>query len=661
MSVGQRVFLDHHTMSMWTDIPEAPPRQGGIFPLPSSLPVEEKTISTHLTEDEKLLREPLGVLQERYHWSEIQAMAELQQAARRMLLASGASVSNTTPDRATSSSRSAAAGEVNTPQHSVREQGVDEDVHWISSLQKEAMKVCGDEVDSTTKETGSSSLPSLLSLVATPVWDLLQDRHAPLTGAAAPLSCSRVVAAARIAPPLSTGFPLLDVTLLGGLRPQFLTEFITPHGWTTSFSSAPRASEPYPWNPSPRHGLRHGDYRKTGKGDGLSLPFTCHTPLFSQPIRILMVRIALNVLQRDPAAMVWWLHPSPDDGLLHQLFSCVWQEEKTEDAKGTDVREEVVISTVKEGVEEKITKDSFWQQRVLFSPLHSVTALRECTKAFADKVMALPLPSSFFGSCFPRVRLVVVEDLPLLLHRGRESLTGSFTTSSFSASSTDHGVTLHTLVEQWKQVAFSQHIVVVFLNTSRVACSWPTSPTAASVQVVPREKDTHSTLFPRPPMEVSVEEAHPLGRAFSHAMNIRMVLYPGWMAVTQRRTLLKEKKVPFPHSPFSSSSVCGRTRTVGCRTVRQGEKEPHDEEEETENMLLFHIKIIKSPLSGGAVLAFRLKPISPPKAFQLCEICIDEEENKTEKVAEMKDWYWRWLPPYPLLAALDPLDYVLST
>lgn len=663
------------------------------------------------TDDEMLLLEPLSVLQERFHWSEIEAMAQLRELGKRMLWGSLCMKRASTVMTAEEMRSAKAASEVG--KESTGRQSATHGEYYVEVETEEDVEPVsrGVEMHNEASSSTSSHEISLLSVMSTSAWDLMKNLSHPSAPSSLPFR--------GVSPPLATGLPQLDETLLGGLRPQFLTEFISPRRISSSFSSFSSCT--------PCEGAYSGPYQEGGSsGSGnrkrkrekirndVCLPFSTHTSLFGQPNRLLLAQIALNILHADSTAVVWWLHPSPGDDTLQELFQCLGKGSECSPSRRrsnsvSDTDDKKRISTAEEKEDEEKTKknhkkkkteyeeDTSWTHRLLISPLSSFSVLLQVTQRFAKRRTSAVLGSTFSSpsssssssssvggdsaSPSPRIRLVVIEELSFLLRRGSEvgevsTLTtadgggGAGAVSSSCVAETF--IQLQTLVELWKQIAYTQHIVVVFLNTSNVSCTVPamqipgarTSPTTG-------KHPTTTTTFTHSPisqLEFALDSSHELGRGFSHAMNIRFVLFPGWMIAVTTTTARSSSTSDLlnnhysrtapqntEHPPSFSNNLAGKSCPQS-DVLRIVEGSPTEEK-----YSFFQIKVLKSPLSGGVVLSFRLKSLSP-QVKRLSEVKEEEEEKEEGKrelngrVGKHKRWIWM---PFSLMTALDPLDYIL--
>lgn len=539
-----------------------------------------------------LLKEPLAVLMERYHWSEVETLRQLRDMARRLLFVST---------------------DAQTEEECARQQRASmmESRDTDCSPSKEFPAGVQANGNSLAKSPAvmSSACSSLLSRISTPVWDLTRKNTAMA-------SLTTSFSSSVVLPPISTGFPVLDATLLGGLRPQFLTEFISPR-CITEVSSQSRSTA-Y-GGASPRAA------NNSLRSSHVCCPhFSSHSPFFSPPNRVLLAQIALHILRSNPAAMVWWLHPSPaKDYSLYDLCQPL-----SDSLDGSD-------STASPSLE---NEKGTWKDRLLFSPIPSFRALLEWTRTFSTGDGA-SLPTSLFSSLStstssssPRIQLIVIEELTLLVQRSCGDAT------VVSSPSFELIAQLQTFVEQWKNIAFKHGIAVVFLNTSNISSSSLLTEKPRSLHS--RDNTSTATVFATTefPFHLSVEGSHELGRGFSHAMNIRFCLYPGWVVIANEERLNGSRE--------SSKGSRGSLEDIVSLSNDSCE----------EDCTFFQLKVLKSPLTPSVLLSFRVKPLTP-HGQRLYEV-ENEWSERSNKVGQKRKRTWL---PFPLLSAVDPLDCILAS
>lgn len=530
-----------------------------------------------------LLKEPLGVLMERHHWSEIETLRQLRDVAKKLLCVS--------TDAQTE-------GECVPPKGASTSESIDTDCspikEWPVGVQEKGS--CLEEPSGLM----ASPCSSLLSRISTSVWDLMR-KNTEVTSMTTSFPSSAVL------PPLSTGFPVLDATLLGGLRPQFLTEFISPR-CITEVSSQSRSVE---------YGAASRRLPSNNRGSShVCCPhFSSHASFLSHPNRVLLAQMALHILRSNPAATVWWLHPSPakDKGLYDLCQSL------SDGLAGSD---STMSSPGEKGKET-------WKDRLLFSPIPSFRALFEWTKTFSIGDEASMSPSS-------RIRLIVIEELTLLVQRSWRDVMGD--SSSSPSTSLESLAQLQTFVERWKSIAFKYGIAVVFLNTSNISSTSLLSEKHRALDSQDNTSSAAAFATAEFPFHLSLEGSHELGRGFSHAMNIRFCLYPGWVVMANRDD----------HIGNTESSKGSRHSFKDITTLSNDSQE--------EDWSFFQLKVLKSPLTPSVLLSFRVKSLTPHEQ-RLYEVENGWKESG-DKVGKKRKRTWL---PFPLLSAVDPLDYIVAS
>lgn len=289
-----------------------------------------------------------------------------------------------------------------------------------------------------------------------------------------------------------------------------------------------------------------------------SLPSFC-AQSEENPNRILVAHMVKNVLQKDPTALVWWFSPSPSDGSVAHLFS--------------------LLGTAGGGGK--------WQKRLFFVSLDTAEALLQCSSQLKSMFCSF----NEVKTPHPAIRpsLVVVDGVSLLLERSFGDCPRSLERLSFLSS----------LVRLWKSAAIECQLVVIFLSTAAREGGplRSSSVSGAMGGAVQRQGDE-------------------LGREFSHSMNVRFALHPGWFM--------------------------------------------------EDNQWFYQIRILKSPVCGNVEAQFRIRSCKAHCAIE--EVPNAEVRGRaTDPCSDIpnaplvsRKRHRAWVP-YENLSALDPLDYLIPS
>lgn len=245
----------------------------------------------------------------------------------------------------------------------------------------------------------------------------------------------------------STGIAGLDEALLGGLRPQFLTEFISPM-----------------------------EAAYTGSGVDAN--------------RVLVGHIVKNALRSDDSARVLWLHATPHDTVL-RLF-------RNLDSGGS----------------------TSCSSRLFCAGVDGLDSLMQVSSCLRGQLAESSGVFPFGGSSTP-LRMVVVDDLTLLVQRSFDD--------SVSSQGAQRLAALSSLVDMWKCIALEHSVAVMFLTTATKKYILTAKPAAGPDD---------------------------LSRAFSHSMNVRIGLEPGWFADVSSATRSYCHQIRVLKSPVCAEAVC---------------------------------------------------------------------------------------------------------
>lgn len=568
-------------------------------------PQEEKEAQME-RENELLLLEPLSELMERGRWSEIEARQELRRVARDTLrrkyhvhLRMGSSIIHADGGGGGGGGVVCTSG---TTAEEERERETEEEVRAkVPSAPMQASPCPLPTVWSLMHELpfGSDKNGALPDQPETSASRETSTRTSTTTAAAASDSLLPSAGAMFRVKTFPTGLHALDEALLGGIRTQFLTEWITaqPQQRGLSAGTAPIGSSHHEHNPN----------------------------------RVLMARVARRVVRADDSARVWWWHPTPRmDAALARIFDRL-DEEDVEKAKEAPPSGKRCRSS---GGGRRDPPPSLspppspstavsWYARILLAPVESLDALIEASLAYqkqlqqgkkaAEAAGATAGTTTSAAAAAAPPQLIVLEDIPLLTRRSFGQDESSSTPSSFPRSFRKSGshnngtggsssgpchptaaatsrvtgaaqermAALSTLVDVWKSIALEHNIAVVFLTTAKASLSFPSvvpDAQTAAAKALGFHHDRASAM-------VSLRVSDELSRAFSHAMNIRLCLYPGWFMTPFANTTTEQGNTEEDANPSEEM---------------MGECSPPSP------AFWYRMQILKSPISEAAVIPFQL-------------------------------------------------------
>lgn len=323
--------------------------------------------------------------------------------------------------------------------------------------------------------------------------------------------------------------------------------------------------------------------------------FCTSTHSLDHPSRMIAAQTALSVVNGSEEATVWWLHPSPVDTSLSLLFAQLAPPRKS-------------------------GEKSRWEDHILVSPINSFETLWSMSLEIQEQL------DDSSPSLFPApLRLVVIEDFSVFVQR--EFYEQADQVSGMAMSAPDRFTHIVSLVNLWKSVALHHNVAILFL-------------TSASVTVSPSARGL--------PNVVGFDD---LSRAFSHAMNIRLRLYPGWLRKSKMRAYIENRGGVNEREGWGSG---GSSVFPVCKAA---------ESEAGKIPFLGLIQVIKSPVSEERLIPF-VVTLGSRRSIRGVEM--DQLSSRKEAPGKVGSKRGRsscatyiWVTEQNL-SGIDPLDYVFS-